>query len=170
MKERADVTSKVLQLFDSVLIPDKPMECDIKAPSGKTMPLAMRDYSFISKDLYIPPAKSEKIGTEEVTKQQQEDLRQRKNIVNNSLIRSLANKPTYLFVIYREEHTKKLVHRQLRESLLLKEGEDFPEYLIVEDVLIEDEELLERIPVTGLAVLKQKLSPNKAQAGFISGE
>ena len=156
LKERADVTSKVLQLLDSVLIPDKLMECDLKAPSGKTKPLAMCDYSFISKDLYIPPAKREKIGAEEVTKQQQEDLKQRKNIVNDSFIRTLANKPTHLFVIYREEHTKNLVYQQLRESLLLKEGDCFPDHLIVEDALIENSEredfnLFNKIPVSGLS-------------------
>jgi len=151
LKERAGITSKVLQLLDGVLIPDKPMECDIKAPSGKKMPLAMRDYDFINKDLYFPPAKREKLGLEEVNRQKEEDLQNRKNIINNSFIRSLDNKPTYLFIIYCEEHTKILVHQQLRESLLLKEGDEFPEYLIVQDVLIDDDTLLDRIPVTGLA-------------------
>lgn len=156
LKERANITSKVLQLLNGVLIPDKPIECDIKAPSGKKMPLAMRDYDFISKDLYFPPAKREKLGLEEVTKQQQENLQNRKNIINQSFIRSLDNKPIYLFIVYQEEHTKKLVNQQLRESLLLKEGDEFPEYIIVEDILIDDETLLKRIPVTGLASVNKK--------------
>ena len=151
LKERADITSQVLQVLDGVLIPDKPMECDIKAPPGKKMPLAMRDYDFISKDLYFFPAKREDLGLEEVDRQKQEDLQNRKNIINDSFIRSLDHKPTYLFIIYREEHTKKLVYQQLRESLLLEENDEFPQYLIVEYILIDDETLLDRIPVTGLA-------------------
>ncbi len=151
LKERANITSKVLQFLDGVLIPDKPMECDIKAPSGKKMSLAMQDYDFISKDLYFPPAKRKKLGVGEIAKQQLKDLQNRKNIINDSFIRSLDNKPTYLFIIYQEEHTKKLAYQQLRESLLLNETDDYPEYLIVEDVLIDDETLLDRILVTGLA-------------------
>ena len=123
LKERADITSKVLQLLDGVLIPDTPMECDIKAPSGKKTPLAMRDYDFIDKDLYLAPAKREQLGLEEVNRQKQADLQNRKNIINDSFIWSLDNKLTYLFIVYREEHTKKLAYQQLRESLLLKEGE-----------------------------------------------
>ncbi len=151
LKERADITSKVLEILDGVLIPDKPMECDdIKAPTGQKMPLAMRDYDFISKDLYFSPDKRKKLGVEEVVKQKQEDLEKRKTIINNSFLRSLNNKPIYLFIIYQEEHNKILVRQQLRESLLLEETDEFPEYLIIEDVLIDDETLLERIPVNGL--------------------
>ncbi len=151
LNERANITSKVLQLLNGVLIPDKPMECDIKTPSGKKMPLAMRDYDFISTNLYFNPAKREKLGEKEIAKQQREDLQIRKNIIKYSFIRSLDNNQIYLFVIYREEHTKKLVYQQLRKSLLLQESEDFPEYIIVENVLIENSNLLERIPVTGLS-------------------
>lgn len=156
LKERANITNKVLQLLDGVLVADKPMECDIKAPSGKKMPLAMRDYDFVGKDLYFPPAKRKKLGVEEIAKLQQEDLQNRKTIINSSFIRSLDNRPTYLFIIYQEEHTKKLVYRQLRESLLLQEGDRFPEYLIVKDILIDDDTLLDRIPVTGLASVNKK--------------
>ena len=158
LKERADITNKVLQFLDGVLIPDKPMLCDIKAPTGKKMPLAMRNYDFINKDLYFFPAKREQLGLEEVARQQKEDLQNRRNIIDDSFIRSLDNKLTYLFIVYKEEHTKKLVYQQLRESLLLKKGDRFPKYLIVEDILIDDETLLDRIPVTGLASVNEKFS------------
>lgn len=51
LRERANITSKVLQLLDGVLIPDRPMECDIIAPPGTKMPLAMRDYEYLRKSL-----------------------------------------------------------------------------------------------------------------------
>ncbi len=155
LKELANITSKVLQLLDGVLIPDKLIECDIKAPTGKKMPLAMCDYDVISTDLYFPPAKRKQLGKQETSKRQREDLQIRTNIIKNSFIRSLNNNPIYLFIIYQEEHTKKLVYRQLRESLLLQESDRFPDYLIVEDVLIDDLSLLDRISVTGLASVNQ---------------
>lgn len=151
LKERANITSKVLQLLNEVLIPDRPMECDLEVPPGNKKPLAMQDYDFVSKDLYLAPAKREKLGLEEVNKQKKQDLQNRKNIINDSFVRSLDNKPIYLFILYQEEHTKKLVYQQLRESLLLEESDRFPDYLIVEDVLIDDLSLLDRISVTGLA-------------------
>ena len=150
LKERADITSKILQFLDNVLIADKPMECDVKAPTGKKTPLAMRDYDFISKDLYFPPAKRKKLGEQEIAKQQREDLQARKNIIGDSFIRSLGNNTIYLFIIYREEHTRKLVYQQLRDSLLLREGDRFPEYIIVEDVHIKDWQLIQEILVTDI--------------------
>ncbi|MEL7407236.1 MAG: DUF3962 domain-containing protein, partial [Cyanobacteria bacterium J06558_2] len=82
LQERANITSKVLQVLNGVLTPDKPMERDIQVPAGKKLPLAMQDYNFISKNLYFPPAKKEKLGLEEVNKQKQEHLQNRKNIIN----------------------------------------------------------------------------------------
>ena len=145
LKERADITSKVLQLLDGVLIPDKPMECDIEAPPGKKMPLAMRDYEYLRKSL-LPYALTK---YSEIEKQAQ--IKEKQNIIANAIKQAAENNIIYLFIVYREEHTKILVHQQLRESLLLKEGDEFPEYLIVKDILIDDETLLDRIPVTGLA-------------------
>ena len=122
LKERADVTSKVLQLLDSVLIPDKSMECDIKAPSGKKMPLAMRDYDFISKDLYLAPAKREKLGLEEVNRQKQENLQNRKNIINNSFIRSLDNRPTISIYSLSRRTYKKISRSTVTRISVIERG------------------------------------------------
>ncbi|WP_319422045.1 pPIWI_RE module domain-containing protein [Pleurocapsa sp. FMAR1] len=108
LKERADITSKVLQLLNCTLIADKPMECDIKAPTGKKMPLAMRDYDYLGKSL-LPSALS-KHSEEE----QQEKVKEKQTIIVNAIKRASNNNPIYLFVIYREEHTKRLVNQQLR--------------------------------------------------------
>ena len=40
----------------------------------------------------------------------------------------------------------------------MKEGDEFPEYLIVLDVLIDDDTLLDRIPVTGLASVNKNFN------------
>ncbi|GAB4541093.1 MAG: hypothetical protein Tsb0014_32810 [Pleurocapsa sp.] len=152
LKERANITSKVLQLLDGILIPDKPMECDIKTPSGKKMPLAMRDYEYLRTSL-LPSALS-KYSEEE----KQIQIKDKQNVIADAIKRNSQNNPIYLFIVYQEEHTKKLVYQQLRESLLLEESDEFPEYLIIEDVLIDDESLLDRIAVTGLASVNKNFN------------
>ncbi|MEM8720385.1 MAG: RNaseH domain-containing protein [Cyanobacteria bacterium P01_G01_bin.39] len=144
LKERADVTRKVLQLLDDVLIPDQPMECDIKTPTGKKMPLAMRDYEYLRKSL-LPSALAKYSEAEK-----QVQIREKQNIIADAIKRASRDNQIYLFIIYREEHTRILVRQQLRESLLLREGDCFPNYLIVQDVLIEDSDLFDRISVSGL--------------------
>ncbi len=155
LKERADITSKVLQFLDGVLIPDKAMECDIKAPTGKKIPLAMRDYEYLRTSLL--PSALKKYSDEE----KQQKIREKQNIIADSIKRTTKDNQIYLFIIYREEHTKKLLYQQLRESLLLQEGDEFPEYLIVQDILIKDFEnsedakkknrtLFDEISVSGL--------------------
>ena len=149
LKERATITNKVLQLLYGVLIPDKPMECDIKAPFGKKMPLSMRDYEHLRKSL-IPSALAKYSEAEK-----QVQINEKQNIIADAIKQACRGNQIYLFIIYREEHTRILVRQQLRESFLLKEGEHFPDYLIVEDVLIENSErensdLFDKIPVSGL--------------------
>jgi hypothetical protein len=134
-----------LQFLNKVLIPDKPMECDIKTPSGKKMPLAMRDYEYLRTSL-LPSALS-KYSEEE----KQIQIQDKQNVIADAIKRNSQNNPIYLFIIYREEHTRILVRQQLRQSLLLNKEDSFPEYLIVEDVLIDDASLLDRISVMGLA-------------------
>ena len=144
LKERADVTSKVLQLLDGALIPDKPMECDIKAPPGKKMPLAMRDYEYLRKSLL--PSALAKYSEEE----KQAQIKEKQNIIADAIKKASRDNQIYLFIVYREEHTRILVRQQLRESLLLQQGDSFPAYLIVRDVLIEDSALFDKILVTDL--------------------
>ncbi|MDJ0601181.1 MAG: RNaseH domain-containing protein [Crocosphaera sp.] len=149
LKERADLTSKVLQFLDGVLIPDKAMECDIKVPTGKKIPLAIRDYEFFRESCLTQTGLKRNKKFTEI--EQREFIKEQQSIIADAIKRSSKNNQIYLFIIYQEEHTKKLVYQQLRESLLLQENDEFPEYLIIEDVLIKDETLLDRIPVTGLA-------------------
>ncbi|BAZ46765.1 hypothetical protein NIES4102_38050 [Chondrocystis sp. NIES-4102] len=145
LKERADITSKILHLLNDVLIPDKPMECDIKIPTGKKTPLAMLNHEDIRKSL-LPSALSKYKEAEKqaITKEKQ-------NIIINAIKRASNKNKIYLFIIYRAEHTKKLVYQQLRESFLLREEDNLPDYLIVQEILITDSYLIEPIPVSGLS-------------------
>lgn len=144
LKERANITSKVLQLLNDVLIPDKPIECDIKAPTGKQMPLAMRDHESFRKSL-LPSALSNYDD-----KEKQQIIKETQNIFTNAIKRAFNNNQIYLFIIYYEEHTRNLVYQQLRQAFLLQNNEDFSEHIIIKDIQIKNSELLQEILVTDI--------------------
>ncbi|MGL5064242.1 MAG: pPIWI_RE module domain-containing protein [Microcoleus sp.] len=146
LKERADITNQVLQLLNGVLIPDRLMEFDLPVPAGKKMPLAMRDYEFLRASL-LPSALKLKNLTEEA---KQQYITEKQLVIADAIKRATNNKPIYLFIIYREEHTKILVRQQLRQALLLQDGDDFPESINVIDVLINEPKFLEKLLVSGL--------------------
>lgn len=144
LKERADITNQVLQLLNGVLIPDNPMECDIAAPVGKNMPLAMSDYEWHRKSL-IPSAL---IKLTEEAKQQY--IEEKQIVIADAIKRALNNKQMHLFVIYYEDYTKILIHQQLRQAFLLQDSDNFPEHVNVIDVCIDKQSLLQKLPVSGL--------------------
>jgi hypothetical protein len=143
LKERANIISKVLQLLNDVLIPDKPMEYDIKLPTGKKLPLAMRDYEYLRKSL-LPSALSKYSEQEK-----QEIIKEKQNLIADAIKRALNNQQTYLFIIYYEEHTKKLVYQQLRQAFLLQDDENFANHITIKDIHIDNSELIREISVTG---------------------
>ena len=144
LKERADITDRVLQFFKDILIPDKPMECDIKIPTGKKLPLAMSDYEIHRKALI--PSVLKKITETEKPKY----IKEKQNTITNSIIRAFNNQQIHLFIIYYEEHTRILVRQQLRNAFLLQDKDNFPEWLIIKDIHINPGKLIEKIPVTDL--------------------
>ena len=152
LKERADITNEVIKFFQGKLIPDKPMECDIKIPSGKNMPLAMSDYEIHRKSL-IPSAL--KKFTEE---ERQKYINEKQNIIADAIRRASDNKQIYLFIIYYEEHTRILVNQQLRNAFLLQEGNSFPEWLTVINILINPGEIIDKIPVTDIPSKNKKFT------------
>lgn len=144
LKERADIINQVLQLLNGVLIPDRAMECDIPVPTGKKLPLAMSDHELHRKSLR--PSEIKKIKEDK----KQQYIKEKQNIIEDALKRAANSKQIYLFIIYYEEHTKILVHQQLRKAFLLQQGDDFPEEIKIIDVLINDSNLLEKLSVSGL--------------------
>ena len=150
LKERADITNQVLQLLKGVLIPDKPMECDISAPVGQKMPLAMRDYEFLRKSLL--PSALKKLSEEEQQKRRQE----KQSIIADAIERTLLGKQIYLFILWYEADTRDLVYRQLRRAFLLQNNEFFLENIKVIDIHINDANLLQKLPVDGLPSVNDK--------------
>jgi len=144
LKERADITNQVLQLLNGVLIPDKPMECDIAAPVGKKMLLAMSDYEVHRKSLISSTFKK---LTEEA---KQQYIVEKQIVIAASIKRSSNNDQIYLFVIYYDNHTKVLIHQYLRQVFLLQDSEIFPEYINIIDICIDEPSLLQKLPVSGL--------------------
>lgn len=132
-----------MQLLNDVLIPDKPMEYDIKLPTGKKLPLAMRDYEYLRKSL-LPSALSKYSEQEK-----QEIIKEKQNLIADAIKRALNNQQTYLFMIYYEEHTKKLVYQQLRQAFLLQDDENFANHITIKDIHIDNSELIREISVTG---------------------
>ncbi|BAT56546.1 unknown protein [Nostoc sp. NIES-3756] len=128
--ERGDIVARVLELLNGVLIPDKPMQPDIPAPSGTKVPLAMRDYKFISQSR---------------TKRQPYQ-----QIATNAIYRALQGKSMHIFLIYREQDTYEVVYQQLRNVFLLNDNEDFPPHITVSKILIDNAELLEKFNTNGL--------------------
>lgn len=150
LKERGDITAQILQLLNGVLIPDKPMECDISAPSGQKTPLAIRDYDFIQKTLYLTPYKRSKLEEKEIEKQQEQHRQQRKNIVIDALKKATNGNHTHLFILWYEADTHNLIAQKLRQAFLLKDDEDFPEHIEVTYLHLEDASLIEKLSVDGL--------------------
>ena len=144
LKERADITIQVLEFFKDILIPDKPMECDIKIPVGKKLPLAISNHEIHRKSL-IPSAlkKFTEAG-------KQKYIQEKQNMIADSIKRVSNNQQIYLFVIYYEQHTRILVHQQLHNAFLLQDKDNLPEWLIVKDIPINSSELIDKIPVTDL--------------------
>jgi hypothetical protein len=128
--ERGDIIARVLELLNGVLIPDNPMQSDIPAPSGRTVPLAMRDYEFISK----PRKKRQPY----------------QQIATDSISRALQGKPMHIFLIYREQDTYEIVYQQLRDVFLLNENEDFPAHITVSKILIDNATLLQPLNTGGI--------------------
>ena len=144
LKERADITNQVLQLLNGALIPDKPMECDIVTPVGKKIPLAISDYECHRKSL-IPSALNKLTEAEK-----QQYIKEKQIIIADAIKRASNNKQIYLFVIYYEKYTKTLAFQQLRQAFLLQDSDNFPEHINVVDIFINDPELLQKLPVSGL--------------------
>jgi len=144
LKERADITNQVLQLLNDILIPDNPMEWDIATPVGKKMPLAMSDYEWHRKSLNSSLPKK-------LTEAEKQQFRKEKQvIIADAIKRASNNKQIYLFVTYYEECNKVLVLQQLRQAFLLQDSDDFPEHINVINIFIDDPELLQKLPVSGL--------------------
>lgn len=144
LKESADITNQVLQLLNGVLIPDKPMECDIAAPVGKKIPLVMSDYEWHRKSLI--PSMLAKFNEAE----KQQYIKGKQIIIADSIKRVLNDKQIYLFVIYYEEYTKNLVSQQLRQAFLLQKSDDFSEHINVVYICVNNLELVQKLPVSGL--------------------
>ncbi len=117
LQERGDIIAQVLELLKDVLIPDKAMISDILTPSGKKMPLAMRDYDFIAK-----PRKSQDY----------------QKVIVDAVMRSLQGKQMHLFILWQEPDTRDTVYQQLRAAFLLNEKDNFPECVSVTSVFIND--------------------------------
>jgi hypothetical protein len=118
------------------------MECDIKVPAGKKLPLAMRDYEYLRKSL-LPSALSKYSEQEK-----QEIIKEKQNIIADAIKRALNNQQIYLVIIYYEEHTKQLVHQQLRQAFLLQDDENFANHITIKNIHINNSELIREISVT----------------------
>jgi|GEM_PF-954423 len=127
--ERGDIIARVLELLNGVLRPDNPMQSDIPAPSRNKVPLAMRDYEFISR-----------LRTKRQPYQQ---------IATDAIYRALQGKAMHIFLIYREQDTCEVVYQQLRDVFLLNENEDFPQDITVSKILIDDASLLQPLNTGG---------------------
>ncbi|MGB3655842.1 MAG: RNaseH domain-containing protein, partial [Rivularia sp. (in: cyanobacteria)] len=128
--ERGDITSKVLDLLNNTLIPDTPLETDIPTPKGQKKPLAMCNY----KDIFKSTKK----------------LEIRQKTIYDAIQRALKHKPMHIFLICKERDTHELTYQQLRDSFILEDGEDFPSYIKVSQIWIDDFTLLQPLDTEGL--------------------
>ncbi|MGB3641896.1 MAG: DUF3962 domain-containing protein, partial [Rivularia sp. (in: cyanobacteria)] len=128
--ERGDITSKVLDLLNNTLIPDTPLETDIPTPKGQKKPLATCNY----KDIFKSTKK----------------LEIRQKTIYDAIQRALKHKPMHIFLICKERDTYELTYQQLREAFLLAEGQDFPSFIKVSQIWIDDDTLLQPVDTEGL--------------------
>ncbi|WP_292847784.1 RNaseH domain-containing protein [Nostoc sp. NMS8] len=127
--ERGDIIARVLEPLNGVLIPDNPMQSDIPTPSRQKVPLAMRDYEFISR-----PRKGREFY---------------QRIVADTICRALQGQPMHIFLIYRKQDTYEVVYQKLRDVFLLNENEDFPAHITFSKILIDNAKLLEKFNTNG---------------------
>ena len=151
LQERGDIVAQVLEILDCVLIPDDPMQCDIPAPSGQKTPLTMRDYEDISKTLTFTKQQKEKLSEEEIKQRVDKRRQERQTLIADAIERALQGKPIHLFLLWRERDTCDVTYQTLRDAFLLNEGEDFPEYIKVSPVWIDEPNLLKPLDTAGLA-------------------
>ena len=64
--------------------------------------------------------------------------------------RALKQKSMHIFIICKEKDTHELTYQQLREAFLLADGEDFPSFIKVSQVWIDDDTLLQPLDTEGL--------------------
>ncbi|BAY67588.1 MAG TPA: hypothetical protein DEF48_12145 [Nostoc sp. UBA8866] len=151
LQERGDIVNQVLQLLDNVLIPDEPIQTDIPTPSGQNTPLAMRDYKFISQPKTITKQQKEKLSQDKIQELVAKHHQERKIIIANAIQRVLTGKFMYIFLLWRERDTHDIVYQSLRDVFLLNEDEDFPDYIKLLSVWIDNDKLLKPLDTNGLA-------------------
>lgn len=117
-KERGDLTARIFELLEGVLIPDTALESDLLTPKGTTTPMAMRNFEWLSK------SNSKKI------------LAGRKKIVADSISRALDGSVMNIFIIHYEQDTYTLVYQKIREAFFLEDSDNFPENVTVQSIPI----------------------------------
>lgn len=143
LRERGDVMAQVLSLLAGVIEPDGPLRCDVPAPAGVKMPMAMRDYAFLSRH------NLENIAT--ASPQARERIEGYRRISAVAIQRALAGETMQIAVIWREQETRDAVLQQLREALRLQETDDFPPHVTVTTIHIDDPALLKPLDTAGVS-------------------
>lgn len=137
-KERGDLTARIFELLEGVLIPDTALDSDIPTPKGLKTPMAMRNFEWLSQ------SKSKKI------------LSGRKQIVADAISRALDGSVMNIFIIHYEQHTYNLVYQKIREAFFLEDSDNLPENVTMRSILISP----------NLSHLLDPLDVNKKDDGF----
>ncbi|WP_242044580.1 RNaseH domain-containing protein [Anabaena azotica] len=151
LQERGDIVNQVLLLLDNILIPDEPIQTDIPTPSGQNTPLAMRNYEFISQPKIITKPEKAKLSEAEIKERVDKHHQKRQIIIADAMRRALAGKIMYIFLLWRERDTHDVVYQKLRDVFLLNEEENFPAYIKVVPIWVDDANLLKPLDTNGLA-------------------
>lgn len=150
LQEHGDIIARVLELLSGTLKPDVPMDCDIPAPSGRTTPLAMRDFAHISAPPTITAKQRKSLDAEAIRQLRRKRQQERQRTVANALKHALSGELMHLYIIWRERDTREAVYRQVRKTLLLDDNDDFPAHITVSEIWIDDATLLEPLDTNGI--------------------
>jgi hypothetical protein len=149
-QERGDIIARVLELLSGALKPDVPMDCDIPVPIGRTTPLAMRDFAYISATPTMSVKQQMRLETEEIQQRRRVRQQERQPIVADAIKRALSGEIMYLYIIWRERDTRDAVYRQVCKALLLDDSDDVPTHITVSEIRIDDATLLEPLDTNGI--------------------
>jgi pPIWI_RE module N-terminal domain/RNaseH domain of pPIWI_RE/MID domain of pPIWI_RE len=143
--ERREVLTHLLEKLTGVLVPDGTIPADQPMPTGVAVPAAMRGFDFMSAKVANERRQAVRLAAGEARPPKVAKpstaivLHQR---LQREAFRLKAGQKVQLLLVYREKSTCALMKQQVRKALLLSDTAPFPEWLVVQEVLITEAELL----------------------------
>lgn len=178
LAERSDVIEKTCcELLQNYLQPDSYLEPDQIVLPRRPFPLALQSYQDLSKkptSLSESVAKQKGLASDEESRQEYnrkavEDKRAKNQpIVREAIAKSLQGKQLNILIAYRDKDTKIALLKQIRETFLLNDSDELPEYIVITECPVVRADLYEWLDVGDLDPRVRHRSLQYQPSEFIS--